>query len=204
MYAMCLPFLVKVYLPNGPDDGPPRYQEFIEKLLSLQADGNRTSQCHLTPPLDPNLTTAAYGRFESLTIKSPITDEILDISLYSMAYGGIAIKPQDRELFPGWRWMRPESGIVGQMGLSCAHKGIADLKGTFRMKRVWGPAKLQGEGDKTMELFEGILEFKVSFDEEHRALYRRNGDHYKYAFWAIRALEDESRHVGGRKKIDAV
>ncbi|KIJ63448.1 hypothetical protein HYDPIDRAFT_55027, partial [Hydnomerulius pinastri MD-312] len=76
--------------------------------------------------------------------------------------------------------------------------GIKSARGVFKIKRVW--AKV-GDGS-TKELFEGFFSFSVSYDSMYKKAGHGNGAKYKFAFWGVRAMKDNTgKEIGlGQRK----
>ncbi|EGN96495.1 hypothetical protein SERLA73DRAFT_186257 [Serpula lacrymans var. lacrymans S7.3] len=79
--------------------------------------------------------------------------------------------------------------------------GIKASRGVFKMKRAWVK---QGTGGEWRELFEGYFSFSVSYDNMYKKAGHGNGAKYKFAFWGVRAMRDNTGKeigLGPRKSI---
>ncbi|KAJ7434730.1 hypothetical protein FB451DRAFT_1063161, partial [Mycena latifolia] len=181
LYAMELPFLSEVYLPEG--ETKPQFAVLYQTILKYQAKPDFTAQCVL-----PETGTA--GRLASAALEDPMEGLPWDIALKDLArVDKLVFPPVERALF-----VTPPRegvpGIAGRTGLARGHCGVQAASGVFRMQHAW-----TGSGGE--QIFEGYMSFNVA----HSALYQRkghgSGDEIDFAFWAVRARRDaQGREIG--------
>ena len=122
-------------------------------------------------------------------------DVILDSFTYKKS---LTFTPTERSSLQAPEHSIPGPGLVGHTGLSPVC-GIKSARGVFKIKRVW--AKEQDGSVK--ELFEGFFSFSVCYDSMYRKAGHSNGAGYKFAFWGVRAMKDNTgKEIGlGPRKI---
>lgn len=205
LYAMFLPFLNKVYLPDGV--ATPKYEELYRTLLHFQAKPNYSARCFLAPsshPADPSCsvptthtTENMFSRFESLTMIDPMTEIPYEIQICAiLPKKELSFAPNTEQ--PSFSHPETSSSAPGP-GISAKTRipdqcGIKSSRGVFKMKRVW--AKKTPDGT-LQELFEGFFSFNISFDTLYKKAGHGNGAKYRYAFWGIRASKgSDGKEIG--------
>ncbi|KAF9229018.1 hypothetical protein BS17DRAFT_724944 [Gyrodon lividus] len=185
LYGMYLPFLVKVYLPTAATT--PDYTAVYDRILTSQAKHDYTARCFLAPP-DTSSSAPHFGRFESSTVLDPMVERPLDITLGAFTYKkALTYTPTERTSFQAPEQSTVGPGLVGHTGLPVTC-GIKSAKGVFKIKRVWATE----EHGSTKELFEGFFSFSVCYDSMYRKAGHGNGAKYKFAFWGVRAMKDNT------------
>jgi hypothetical protein len=183
---MSLPFLKKVYVPEG--TSAPQFEPLYETILTYQAKNDRTAQCFLPD-------TGSEGRFKSLALQDPMEEMPFDIDIVSIA-------AKDTMRFTALEltnFVAPETaeggkGVAARMQLAEDHCGIESASGVFKMTRAWVKDDSEGEA---VELFEGYLEFDVKFSGMYKRKGHGSGTDCKFAFWAVRAKKDkEGKEIG--------
>jgi hypothetical protein len=185
LYGMYLPSLAKLCLPQGATT--PDYSAVYDRILASQAKHDYTAHCFLAPQ-NKSSSAPPHGRFESTSVLDPMAERPFDIELDSFTYKkSLSFTPTERLSFQASEHNTPGPGLVGHTGLSplC---GIKSAKGVFKIKRVWTKEK-----DGAMkELFEGFFSFSVCYDSMYRKAGHGNGAKYKFAFWGVRAMKDNT------------
>lgn len=185
LYGMYLPFLARLCLPPGATT--PDYSAVYDRILASQAKHDYTARCFLAPQ-DVSSLAPPHGRFESASVLDPMAERPFDIMLDCFTYKkSLTFTPTERSSFQVPEYSVPGSGLVGHTGLSPVC-GIKSAKGVFKIKRIW-----TREQDGLMkELFEGFFSFSVCYDSMYRKAGHGNGATYKFAFWGVRALKDNT------------
>ncbi|KIJ14181.1 hypothetical protein PAXINDRAFT_13091 [Paxillus involutus ATCC 200175] len=185
LYGMYLPFLAKAYLPAGAT--APDYAAVYNRILTSQAKHDSTARCFLAPP-DTSSSAPPFGRFESSTVLNPMAERPFDITLGAFTYKkSLTFTPTERTSFQAPEQSTAGPGLVGHTDLPVTC-GIKSAKGVFKIKRVWA-TEVHGS---TKELFEGFFSFGVCYDSMYRKAGHGNGAAYKFAFWAVRAMKDNT------------
>lgn len=198
LYGMYLPFLAKLCLPQGATT--PNYAAVYDRILASQAKHDYTARCFLAP-LGASESSSAppQGRFESATVLDPMAERPFDITLEAFTYKkSLTFTPTERLSFQAPEHSTPGPGLVGHTGLSPAC-GIKSAKGVFKIKRVWA----REQDGVVKELFEGFFSFSVCYDSMYRKAGHGNGAKYKFAFWGVRAMKDNTgKEIGlGPRKL---
>ncbi|KIK91043.1 hypothetical protein PAXRUDRAFT_651019 [Paxillus rubicundulus Ve08.2h10] len=185
LYGMYLPFLAKVYLPAGATI--PDYTAVYDRILASQAKHDSTARCFLAPP-DTSSSAPPFGRFESSTVLDPMVERPFDIKLGAFTYKkSLTFTPTERTSFQAPDQSTDGPGLVGHTDLPVTC-GIKGAKGVFKIRRVWATE----DHGSTKELFEGFFSFGVCYDSMYRKAGHGNGAAYKFAFWAVRAMKDNT------------
>ncbi|KAH7890182.1 hypothetical protein F5I97DRAFT_647256 [Phlebopus sp. FC_14] len=186
---MYLPFLAKAYLPHGATT--PDYAAVYDRILTCQAKHDYTARCFLAPPgvsSSPDSQAPTCGRFESSTIIEPMLERPFDLNLGSFTYKkSLTFTPTERTSLLAPQQTPPGPGVIGQTGLPGKY-GVKSSRGVFKMKRVW----VTTDERCTKELYEGFFSFSVSYDGMYHKAGHGNGAKYKFAFWGVRALKDNT------------
>lgn len=190
LYGMYLPFLAKLCLPQGATT--PDYSAVYDRILASQAKHDYTARCFLAPQ-DTSSSAPLDGRFESGTVLDPIAERPFDITLDSFTYKkSLSFTPTERLSFQAPEHSTPGPGLVGYTGLLPVC-GIKNARGVFKIKRVW----TKEQDGSVKELFEGFFSFSVCYDSLYRKAGHGNGAKYKFAFWGVRAMKDNtSKEIG--------
>lgn len=197
LYGMYLPFLAKICLPLGATT--PNYSAVYDRILASQAKHDYTARCFLAPQ-DPSSSAPPYGRLESASVLDPMVERPFDITLHSFTHmNSLSFTPIERSSFQAPEHSTPGPGLVAHTGLS-PNFGIKNAKGIFKIKRIWA----QEQDGLVKELFEGFFSFSVSYDSTYRKADHSNGSVYKFAFWGVRAMKDNTgKEIGlGPRKIE--
>lgn len=129
----------------------------------------------------------------------PMAERPFDITLDSFTHKkSLTFTPTERSSFQAPEHSTPGPGLVCHTGLLPVC-GIKSAKGVFKIKRVW-----ENEQDGSVkELFEGFFSFSVCYDSMYRKAGHGNGAKYKFAFWGVRAMKDNTgKEIGlGPSKI---
>ncbi|KAH7919490.1 hypothetical protein BV22DRAFT_1051005 [Leucogyrophana mollusca] len=191
LYGMYLPFLTKFYLPAGATY--PDYAALYEAVLAHQAKHDFTARCYLGAPTSSTSTTdlvPSVGRFESQVVIDPMIERPFDMNIGPFTYKkNLTFTPTERSSFLAAEHNPAGPGMVAQTGLP-SQCGIKSAKGVFKIKRVWVAPGEGVAGPK--ELFEGFFSFSVSYDSMYRKAGHGTGAKYKFAFWGVRAMRDNS------------
>ncbi|KAI9570721.1 hypothetical protein HD554DRAFT_2214942 [Boletus coccyginus] len=193
---MYLPVLAKLCLPQGAT--APNYSAVYDRILASQAKHDYTARCFLALQ-DTSSSAPPHGRFESAIVLDPMAERPFDITLDSFTYKkSLSFTPTERSSFRVPEHSTPGPGLVGHTGLAPAC-GIKSAKGVFKIKRVW----TKEQDDTVKELFEGFFSFSVCYDSMYRKAGHGNGAKYKFAFWGVRAMKDNTgKEIGlGPSKI---
>ncbi|KAG6375768.1 hypothetical protein JVT61DRAFT_2618 [Boletus reticuloceps] len=185
LYGMYLPFLAKLCLPQGATT--PDYSAVYDRILASQARHDYTARCFLAPQ-NASSFAPPHGRFESATVLDPMAERPFDITLDTFTYKKLlSFTPTERSSFQAPEHSTPGPGLVGHTGLSPVC-GIKSAKGVFKIKRAW----TREQDGVVKELFEGFFSFSVCYDSMYRKAGHGNGAKYKFAFWGVRAMKDNT------------
>ncbi|KAG9318088.1 hypothetical protein JVU11DRAFT_154 [Chiua virens] len=185
LYGMYLPYLAKLCLPPGATS--PDYSAVYDRILSSQAKHDYTARCFLSPH-DVSTAVPPHGRFESSSIIDPMAERPFEINLDSFTYKkALTFTPTERLSFQVPEHSTSGPGLVGHTGLLPVC-GIKNARGIFKIKRVW----TREQGGLLRELFEGFFSFSVGYDSMYRKAGHGNGATYKFAFWGVRAMKDNT------------
>ncbi|KAH7903539.1 hypothetical protein BJ138DRAFT_1167982 [Hygrophoropsis aurantiaca] len=191
LYGMYLPFLSKVYLPDNAMQ--PNHASLYDAVLAHQAKRDVTARCYIGAPASSSSSTdpvANVGRFESLTVIDPMMERPFDMNLSAFTHKkNLTFTPTERSSFLAPEHIPAGAGIVAKTGLP-GQCGIKSAKGVFKLKRVWTAPGEGATGPK--ELFEGFFSFSVSYDGMYRKAGHGTGAKYKFAFWGVRAMKDNT------------
>ncbi|KAF8555439.1 hypothetical protein OG21DRAFT_904431 [Imleria badia] len=186
LYGMRLPFLAKVYLPQGATT--PNYSALYDKILTFQAKPDYSARCFLAP--HDTSSAPPHGRFEDVTMADPFSEEPFDITLEDITYKeSLTFTSTERLSFHAPEHSTPGPGLVRDTRLSSESDcGIQSAEGVFKIKRVWATE----EDGAVKELFEGFFSFNVSYSGLYRRKGHGNGEKYEFAFWGVRAMKDST------------
>ncbi|KIM41520.1 hypothetical protein M413DRAFT_150373 [Hebeloma cylindrosporum] len=180
LYDMELPFLSKVYLPEGVSI--PQYEDLYKTILTYQAKDDKTARIFLASPTDQKSVTS---KFICSSIEDPMEDFPFDIKIHSIEHNASLSLPSDKLPSGASASAAPDkSGVSASMSLEDDHCGIQSASGAFKLKRVWTKATA---GGAFTELFAGYLTFNVSYSGMDKRKGHGAGQKHKWGFWAVRA-----------------
>ncbi|KAJ6520460.1 hypothetical protein C8R45DRAFT_1120919 [Mycena sanguinolenta] len=181
LYAMGLPFLAKVYLPQG--ESEPQFVALYKKILEYQAKPDSTARCLLPDPK----VSLMDGRLRSAVFEDPMEGMPWDIAIQDLEHVDVVnFTAAETAKFPTAPRRTP--GVSGRTALEDeGHCGVQSASGVFRMQLAYTG---KDDAGNEVNIFEGYL----SFDVSHSGLYRRkghgSGDKIGFPFWAVRARRD--------------
>ncbi|KAI5118659.1 hypothetical protein M0805_001032 [Coniferiporia weirii] len=197
LYAMNLPFLRDVYLPD--DSATPQHEALYNKILEFQAEKDFSAQLFLP---DPDAASQKPGRFESGAVCDPVSDESLSIKTVSVVHkGSLVFSESEKDKFATPVSSGP--GVTTTFALAAHNCGIASVSGTLKMKQVPVRAKVSAACDdgQPLELFEGHFTVGVSYGSMYMRKGHGSGQSVKAAFGAVRARKDADGNEVGLGKL---
>lgn len=174
---MELPFMHGVYSPKA---GPVNPEALYKTILKYQAKKDRTANITIPEGYD---TSGKDGSFKSRIFCDPMEEMPFDVSLSSFQ---IVQKTSFRSQYgrPADAWEGPP--IQGRLAVTNGGCGIASSSGTLTMQPLWKKRDADGE---LMELFEGTLNFRVSYSGMYSRKGHGSGQKQTIPFWGVRAAE---------------
>ncbi|KAK7440407.1 hypothetical protein VKT23_017045 [Stygiomarasmius scandens] len=185
LYSMSLSFLSEVYLPRGMST--PQYEKLYEAILTYQAKPDFSAQCVIP---DPSGLTSQSGLMRSGGFLDPFSREPFDIAMNDIKHLE-KVESYPASLDSCFELTQPQVNVPGVRAKLCIQDGgcgINSSSGDFCMTRVWKKVDSNGQ---TVELFEGALEFDVSYSGLYSNKGHGNGNDANFGFWGVRARKDQ-------------
>ncbi|KAF7337775.1 hypothetical protein MSAN_02251300 [Mycena sanguinolenta] len=181
LYSMQLPFLAKVYLPQG--ESEPQFVALYKKILEYQAKPDFTARC----VLPDSKSSLADGRLRSAIFQDPMEEMPWDIAVEDLEHVDVVkFTAAETAKFP--TAPRRASGVSGRTALEDeGHCGVQSASGVFRMQLAYTG---KDDAGNEVNIFEGYLSFNVSYSGLYRRKGHGNGDKIGFPFWAVRARRD--------------
>ena len=170
---MALPFLNKVYSPNGNAVFP---EKLYNEILTYQAKNDRTAKF----TLPENLSPGKDGQFRSGIFSDPMEDLPFDIVVTDIQQVNKLNVKSDYGR-PADAWDGP--GLKADMAIEDGGCGISFSSGSISMRPLW--KKVDKDG-KVMELYEGTFTFSVTYSSLYSRKGHGHGQSATLAFWGIR------------------
>ena len=175
---MELKFMNSVYSSKTGSVDP---EALYQTILTYQAKKDRTAS--ITIPEGFDTTSSKDGSFKSGAFCDPMEDMPFKVSLSSFK---VEQKSSFRSQYgrPTDAWDGPS--IQGRMEITDGGCGIASSSGTLTMQPLWKKRDTDGE---LMELFEGTINFRVSYSGMYSRKGHGSGQKATIPFWGVRAAE---------------